>query len=212
MRTDMLSSLHLFVVLLTVYPALSLYPYDIVTLPMKEDGVIPDVIPANPPFHPQALLSVTFPTGPALLGNTLNTTSSLAPPMISFTPMQGEALYTIVMTDPDAPTRENQTYAQYRHWLATGVRPPQGVNASAEFTQPDTTAYLSPNPPAGSGSHRYVLLLYREPSINFTIPADAVENGNDFDRRRNWNVTIFAASYNLELVAANFFYVDGPSR
>ncbi|KAG1730388.1 PEBP-like protein [Suillus paluster] len=206
----MLYSLRFAVALLSVCPVLSLHPYDFVTIPMKQDGIIPDVIPANPPFHPQALLSVTFPTGPALLGNTLDSTSSVTPPLVSFTPMHGEALYTIVMTDPDAPTRENQEYGQYRHWLATGVGPPQAVNASAEFTRPDTTAYLSPNPPAGSGSHRYVLLLYREPSINFAIPADAVENGNDFNSRKNWNATTFAASYDLKLVAANFFYVDGP--
>ncbi|KAG2137948.1 PEBP-like protein [Suillus clintonianus] len=208
----MLNSLRLFFVLLTVCPTLSWYPYDFVTIPMQQNGVIPDVVPANPSFHPQALLFVIFPTGPALLGNTLNSTSSLTPPTVSFTPMKDEAIYTIVMTDPDAPTRENQTYGQYRHWLATGVRPPKGVDDSAEFTQPDTTAYLSPNPPAGSGSHRYVLLLYREPSVNFTIPTDAIENGSDFNSRRNWNATIFAASYDLELVAANFFYVSGAQQ
>jgi phosphatidylethanolamine-binding protein (PEBP) family uncharacterized protein len=28
-----------------------------------------------------------------------------------------DKLYTIVMVDPDAPTRQNHSYAGYRHWL-----------------------------------------------------------------------------------------------
>ncbi|OJA12358.1 hypothetical protein AZE42_04330 [Rhizopogon vesiculosus] len=192
-------------------------------------GIIPDVIPANPHFDPQALLFVTLPVGPVLLGNTLNSTTSLTPPNISFTPMHAPAdqLYTIAMVDPDAPTRENQTYGGYRHWLATGIKPPQRINDLAVFTQADTTPYLSPNPPAGSGSHRYsksaiisflqtlmrppeALLLYREPSNNFAIPEGAIEYGGDFNSRKNWNATVFAEKYGLELVAANFFHVSGP--
>jgi hypothetical protein len=54
------------------------------------------------------------------------------------------------------------------------------------------------------------LLLYREPSNNFAIPAGAIEYGSDFNSRKNWNATVFAEKYGLELVAANFFYVYGP--
>jgi len=109
----------LFVILMTAYPALSLDPYDFVTIALMQAGIIPDVILANPHFDPQALLFVTLPVGPVLLGNTLNSTISLTPPNISFTPMRAPAgqLYTIAMVDPDAPTRENQTYSGYRHWL-----------------------------------------------------------------------------------------------
>ena len=53
------------------------------------------------------------------------------------------------------------------------------------------------------------LLLYREPSDNFVIPAGAIEYGSDFNSRKNWNATAFAEEYGLHLVAANFFYVRG---
>jgi hypothetical protein len=107
----------LFVILMTACPVLSLDPYDFVTIVLMQAGIIPDVISANPYFDPQALLFVTLPVGPVLLGNTLNRTTSLTLPNISFTPMHAPAgqLYTIAMTDPDAPTRENQTYGAYRH-------------------------------------------------------------------------------------------------
>ena len=94
------------------------------------------------------------------------------------------------------------------------------------FTQADTTPYLSPNPPAGTGSHRYsksviisflqtlirppeALLLYREPCHSFAIPVGAIEYGSDFNSRKNWNATVFAEKYDLKLVAVNFFYVHG---
>ncbi|OJA13778.1 hypothetical protein AZE42_07453 [Rhizopogon vesiculosus] len=203
--------LSLFIVLLAAFPVLSRDPYDFVAILLQQAGIIPDIISANTHFDSQAFLFVTFPVGPVLLGNTLNATSSLTLPNVSFTPMHApvDQFYTIVMVDPDAPTRENQTYAAYRHWLATGVKPPRHINDFAEFTQADTTPYLSPNPPAGSGSHRYTLLLYREPSHSFVIPVGAIEYGSDFNSRRNWNATAFAEKYDLKLVAANFFYVHG---
>jgi hypothetical protein len=115
----MFKSPSLFVILLAVCPALSLKPYDFVTYVLKQADIIPDIISANPHFHPQAFLFATLPVGPLLLGNTLNKTSSLTPPNISFTPMQAPThkLYTIVMADPDAPSRDNQSYSAYRHWL-----------------------------------------------------------------------------------------------
>jgi hypothetical protein len=115
----MLNFLGLFVVLLVAYPALSRDPYDFVTMLLKQNSIIPDVIPLSQHFDPKAFLFVTLSVGPVLLGNTLNSTTNLTPPNISFTPMQAPAdkLYTIVMVDPDAPTRQNQSYAGYRHWL-----------------------------------------------------------------------------------------------
>jgi len=111
--------LSIFVILFAACPALSGEPYDFVAILLRQAGIVPDVIATEPPFDPQAFLFVTFPVGPALLGNPLNATNNTTPPDVTFTPMQAPAdkLYTIVMVDPDAPTRDNHTYAGYRHWL-----------------------------------------------------------------------------------------------
>jgi hypothetical protein len=54
-----------------------------------------------------------------------------------------------------------------------------------------------------------VLLLYQEPSADFSIPADAPERKNEPADRKNWNAAKFADKYRLKLVAVNFFYVTG---
>jgi hypothetical protein len=84
-----------------------------VTYVLKQADIIPDIISANPHLHPQAFLFATLPMWPLLLGNTLNKTSSLALPNISFTPMQAPThkLYAIVMADPDAPSRDKELFS-----------------------------------------------------------------------------------------------------
>lgn len=100
-------------------------PLTAVKMALTDAGVIPDVIPANPPFFPKALLVVTFPTSQeALLGNTLTKTDSADEPTIAFTPMQvpdvtDELTYTLVMTDPDAPSRVDPKFGQWRHWVVS---------------------------------------------------------------------------------------------
>lgn len=99
-------------------------PLNAVRTALADAGVIPDVIPAVPPFLPKALLVVTFPTGQeALLGNTLTKTDTSDEPTVAFTPMQSDVIdeptYTLVMTDPDAPSRYDPKFAQWRHWVVS---------------------------------------------------------------------------------------------
>jgi len=108
----------------TVSPIMPLLdPLNTVRIALADAGIIPDVIPAVPPFLPKALLVVTFPTGQeALLGNTLTKKDTADEPTVAFTPMQvldmtDEPTYTLVMTDPDAPSRHDPKFAQWRHWV-----------------------------------------------------------------------------------------------
>jgi hypothetical protein len=98
-------------------------PLNAVTEDLKNNGIIPDVIPVDPPFHPKALLVVTFPTNQeALLGNTLTKTDTADEPTVMFTPVPDvtdEATYTLVMTDPDAPSRANPKFREWRHWVVS---------------------------------------------------------------------------------------------
>ncbi|KAI6028955.1 phosphatidylethanolamine-binding protein [Pisolithus marmoratus] len=183
-----------------------------------EADVIPEVVPSR--FGPEALLVVSWSTGKeATLGNTLNAPDTALAPSISFTPMATQApydevSYTLVMTDPDAPSRKNPRLAQWRHWVVTGIKAPQLTEAvtghlSAHFTELPVTPYYGPAPPPGTGPHRYVLLLYREPPSGIRIPPDAPERKNSPEHRAKWDAAAFAEEYGLKLVAANFFYVTG---
>ncbi|KAG2137946.1 PEBP-like protein [Suillus clintonianus] len=195
-------------------------PLNAVREDIKGNGIIPDVIPVDPPFHPKALLVVTFPTGQeALLGNTLTKTDTDDEPTVAFTPMQvpdvaDEPTYTLVMTDPDAPSRVNPKFREWRHWVVTGVKaPPTSVietgNLAAQLTKPAVTPYYPPTPPPGTGKHRYVLLLYQEPNVDFSIPENAQERKNEPANRKNWNAAGFAEKYGLKLVGVNYFVVVG---
>ncbi|KAJ8588360.1 PEBP-like protein [Rhizopogon salebrosus TDB-379] len=194
-------------------------PLTAVRTALTDAGVIPDVIPADPPFIPKALLVVTFPTGQeALLGNTLTKADAADEPTVAFTPMQvpdvSEPTYTLVMTDPDAPSRKDPKFGQWRHWVTTGVKAPpistfETGDLAAQLTKPAVTPYYPPAPPKGTGPHRYVFLLYQEPSSDFSIPANAPERKTEPADRRNWNAAKFADEYGLKLVAVNFFYVNG---
>lgn len=78
--------------------------------------------------------------------------------------------YTITITDPDAPSRDNPEWSEFCHFIATGVK--LSPSSSSSRSQPDTHKVLSlsgltdiipykpPGPPAKTGKHRYVFLLF----------------------------------------------------
>lgn len=108
-------------------------PLSSVITALKREQIIPDVIPES--FtSPSVLFSVIYPkTGKeATLGTQLTREDTLDEPDIHFAPMVvstaeagAEALnptepsYTLVMTDPDAPSRTEPKYRQFRHWVVS---------------------------------------------------------------------------------------------
>ncbi|KAH7918164.1 PEBP-like protein [Leucogyrophana mollusca] len=206
-------------------------PLSAVTTALEEAHIIPDVIPESLDFHPSSLLVVSWPSADAnsadavdppngaeaLLGNTLTKAQTKGEPTVAFAPMQtpdGNSSHTLVMTDPDAPSRGDPKWAQWRHWVVSGIKAPPATafetgNLAAKLTKPASTPYVGPAPPAGTGPHRYALLLFEEPSPDFAIPADVVECQAGVDRRPKWDAAKFAEAYGLKLVGVNFFYVVG---
>lgn len=67
------------------------------------------------------------------------------------------AYYTLMMVDPDAPTRTNPTLREVRHWLVVNI-PESTVDSGDEVT-----AYRGSGPPKGTGLHRYIFLVYKQP-------------------------------------------------
>lgn len=56
-----------------------------------------------------------------------------------------------------------------RHWLVNGVTVTSGTISNSTGNAPEP--YMGPLPAAGSGKHRYVLLVYEQPA-NFSNPAE----------------------------------------
>lgn len=135
--------------------------------------------------------------------------------------------FTLVLTDPDAPTKGDEKWSEYCHYLVRDIKLNEftladtAASASASATKNDidsfgeklTTVdlqgeelvpYMGPGPPPKTGLHRYVFLLYRQQrNKKPEPPAD----------RPCWGTGVpgsgaaeYAAKCGLELYAVNFFY------
>ncbi|OAY75539.1 Protein MOTHER of FT and TF 1, partial [Ananas comosus] len=127
-------------------------------------------------------------------------------------------LYTLIMTDPDAPSPSEPTMREWIHWMVVNI--PGGKDPSqvlrlyvhnlciktynCNFSGAATTAaagqevveYMGPQPPVGI--HRYVLVLFEQKSQLASVASPAA--------RPNFNTRVFAAQHDLGLpVAAVYF-------
>ncbi|KAG7090452.1 hypothetical protein E1B28_009568 [Marasmius oreades] len=199
-------------------------PLSAVVTALKREQIIPDVAPED--FNPSVLFSIIYLSGKeAILSTELAREDTLDEPQINFTPMvmsdeaagdstssEGETMYTLVMTDPDAPSRAEPKYRQFRHWVITGLKSPAKTPTETDSlmalkTKLSITPYRPPGPPPGSGLHRYTFLLFQEPKGGISIPEDAKEYGAALEERRSWNAVEFGKQYGLKLVGANYFLV-----
>lgn len=66
---------------------------------------------------PKNLVEINYPTGATVnLGNELSPTQVKDIPFLQWE-NEKDALYTVFMVDPDAPSRKESTYREVRHWL-----------------------------------------------------------------------------------------------
>ena len=70
-----------------------------------------------------------------------------------------EVLYTLVLTDPDSPSRVSAKEREVVHWVVANI-PGGRLNSIKRGTE--VLPYLGPAPAYSSGLHRYVFCLYRQ--------------------------------------------------
>ncbi|KAG6847614.1 hypothetical protein H0H93_007059, partial [Arthromyces matolae] len=114
-------------------------------------------------FNPKALLEVTFPqlTGESITlhaGIHLPRNATAGPPTFSAVGNIGNGPFVIAAVDPDAPTPQDPTEAQIRHFLGPNFFSHARRDSSAVQPLVNHTAAISPfrqpTPPAGSDAHR----------------------------------------------------------
>ncbi|AYV77265.1 MAG: hypothetical protein Barrevirus25_8 [Barrevirus sp.] len=96
-------------------------------------------------------------------------------------------LYTILMVDPDAPSRSNPLYKYVLHWLIINN------NDTIEDFHP-------PNPPTGSGPHRYFISVYEQ-----TGPIKLPKNS---EKRKNFDIPHFINKHDLIFKAVTMFRTE----
>lgn len=78
------------------------------------------------------------------MGNTLTPSQVKDPPLVRWSTEEG-AFYTLVMTDPDAPSRKDPSLGEVKHWIVGNI-------PGCDVTQGECLAgYRGSGPPKGTG-------------------------------------------------------------
>jgi len=154
-------------------------------------GIFPDVIDQ---FNPMVELAVTYPHGNVMYGNEMKPSMCAKPPQVSWGGEPG-ALYTLMMVDPDAPSRANPTARCWRHWIVVNI-PSGGLVDNGQTISP----YMGPAPPKNTGDHRYVFLLFRQNGRIETPALSSHHHDLAGFNPRNW-----AMQHNLTPIGSMYF-------
>ncbi|XP_016970322.2 protein D3 [Drosophila rhopaloa] len=156
--------------------------------------VVPDVIPEPP----NQLLKVTYSNNlVAKDGVELTPTQVKDQPTVEWDAQPGE-FYTLIMTDPDAPSRAEPKFREFKHWVLVNI-------AGNDLASGEAIAeYIGSGPPQGTGLHRYVFLLYKQ-SGKLEFDEERVSNKSRKDRPK-FNAAKFAKKHQLGNPIAGTFY------
>lgn len=199
---------------------------------LKKAEIIPTVIDE---FSPSLLVGVNWPSSKhAELGNTLKPKKLQDEPAITLTRPGSTAgvcssfanvTYTVTLTDPDAPSRDDPKWSEMCHWIATGlaVSDDAAQDSSCSSSLPLSLAdleqlipYKAPGPPEKTGKHRYVLFVFVPANgttdpLHLKKPEDRQHWGYDFDGE-SVGVRRWSTENGLVPVAANFVYSQNKKQ
>jgi phosphatidylethanolamine-binding protein (PEBP) family uncharacterized protein len=175
------------------------FQIEVIEANFQNAGLVPSLLNT---FDPVALLNVSFNNvGLVAPGQNLTISDVKDAPSLQVIAANASVVlngtYTLAMVDADI-VGSNET-SQTRHWLANNVT----INGtSLDFKDAkNITAYAGPDPAAGSGPHRYVVLLYTQPG-NFTPPS----NLSSSTPVGSYNFPAYVNSTGLEGPVAGFYF------
>ncbi|KAF3031563.1 hypothetical protein E8E12_001664 [Didymella heteroderae] len=178
---------------------------------LKIASLLPSpIVPSS--FTPTYSLNVSFPSKSPANGSLVRVSDVKSIPSITFsssTPGPAST-FTLLLIDPDAPTPDDPKFAYWRHWIVTNI--PASSTSSNGSSSSDVTGdvkdgktvtpYLAPGPKDESGPHRYLFLLFKEPT-GFSVEKGNV-GGDEFVERRSFGAKEFVEGHGLELVGVQW--------
>lgn len=133
----------------------------------NQSQIVPDFLPD---FNPTGVLDADFSgIGDIDPGANFSTQQVAQTPALSVQssgPLEGS--YVLAMMDA-GPPGANLSAGTNRHWLLYNVTILQNSTVN-RVPATAITPYTGPNPPAGSGPHRYVILIYEQTSDFRRLP------------------------------------------
>lgn len=181
-------------------------------------GVVSKVLPSFSSDGSGSLIIQYQSKHPVALGNTLSISNTQEKPELKLLSADADnakidtsALYTLCMTDPDAPSSSDNKWSEYCHYLETNLKLSPSAESPMALDLSSSSGdvlvpYMGPAPPKGTGPHRYVWILAQQ------SPDKAPGKIKD---RPNWGFgkpgagfQHYAEQFNLTPVAVNFFYAE----
>ncbi|GLJ55964.1 hypothetical protein SUGI_1201380 [Cryptomeria japonica] len=156
--------------------------------PLKLAGVIEDVLDI---FNPTVKMSIVYNTnGHVKNGFEFMPSAVTSPPKVELMEADIRKLYTLVMTDPDAPNPSDPTGREYLQWIMADM---PGTKSNSFGRQ--VVSYESPRPMIGI--HRYVFVLFEQKRGGRTEAPPS---------RYHFNTRDFAESNGLGLPVAAIYF------
>ena len=104
-------------------------------------------------------LSLTFDESTLIVeGSTLTPLAVSNEPHVLLTGASNDTLYTLILSDPDAPSVADPKFGEWQHWIV--VNAPGGVTAKGDVM----TEFFGSAPGKDSGVHRYCFVAYAQES------------------------------------------------
>ncbi|KAI9798857.1 MAG: hypothetical protein M1833_004360 [Piccolia ochrophora] len=194
---------------------------------LKDGDIIPNLIDD---FTPSFKVEIGYPDASVDFGNKIDPSKVQdIPDDVSLGPLgstsPADTTYTLVLTDPDAPSHDNPKWSQVCHWVATNI----SFSSADEFHilslhhgprklekgkgLDELVEYMAPAPPPKTGPHRYVFLLFA---------SESGKSGSDLSKpegRKRWGtgekgygVREWAKENNLAPVGGNYFKVENSKQ
>lgn len=170
-------------------------------------------------FEPTYYIDLSYPKDHqrVVLGNDIPVASVSKRPVFTLFSMQPpatqakESTFTLILTDPDAKSREKPKWSEMCHWVLTNLTtpipgPPLEILKAKEG---ELIEYLPPGPPPKTGPHRYVFVLLQGETSKLEAPSDRKHWGYGKPRHgvRDW-----AEENGLTVVGANFFFAQDEKQ
>ncbi|EFA03423.1 protein D3 [Tribolium castaneum] len=147
---------------------------------------------------PSAKITITYPGGRTVeFGKELKPEEVKDEPQVCWDAAP-DKYYTLLMFDPDAPSRMEPKIADVKHWLVVNI---QGCEVK---TGEVIAEYMGSGAPQGTGLHRYIFLVFEQKGkMQFKEP----KSGKlDKEHRISWSMRKFRRENELgEAYAGNYF-------
>ncbi|XP_064079500.1 protein D3-like [Macrobrachium nipponense] len=180
---------------------------------LMTEEIVPDVVDELP----SNCVKVKYGSREVSCGNVLTPTQVFEEPTEICWPADTSNLYTLCMTDPDAPSRQNPIMREFLHWLVVNI---PGVNFQKETLATVSTdmvylAYQQPGKISCDEPKMQQLRINSSESPLFTEAEGKVASGRrsklfflSVENRRQFSIRNFAAKYKLKPVAGNFYQAE----